>query len=400
LRIDPVLARGLQAPLGGARRRGVHVYNETTEVMGPIRETGVRRPTLSEGDRVGRYRIIRLLGVGATGEVFLGVDDSLGRQAAIKLLGVDYLGDAKLRARFLGEARALARLNHPHLITIYEAGEVGERPYFAMELLEGGDTRVLLNQRGALPSGVAALIGAHAASGLAEAARAGIVHRDVKPANLGITAKGVLKVTDFGIAKSPVAGPNLTETGKIVGTVNYIAPEQARGEVLDQRADVYALGCTLYCLLTGRPPFQSGSLVKVMAAHISAPVPNPRAVVPDIDEGLATLVQKCMQKSRDQRPTLETLELALTNIHRRLGGELPRFLAAAGAGPGNEASDTVREAGETIKDPSPTTASLPRMEKAAPQTISPESRRRRWRPATVAVTLAALAVGASLLLLR
>jgi serine/threonine protein kinase len=315
--------------------------------MGPIRESGVQRPTLAEGDRVGRYRVIRLLGVGSTGEVFLGLDDSLGRQAALKLLGLDYLGDAKIRERFLREARALARLNHPHLITIYEAGEVGERPYFAMELLEGGDTRVLLNQRGALPSGVVALIGAHAASGLAEAARAGIVHRDVKPANLGITAKGVLKVTDFGIAKSPGSGPNLTDTGTIVGTVNYIAPEQARGEVLDQRADVYALGCTLYCLLTGKPPFQSGSLVKVMAAHISAPVPDPRALVPGIDVELAALVQKCMRKARDQRPTLDALALALTAAHRRLGGELPRPEIVSATD--NELSVTVDDA--TIKDP-------------------------------------------------
>ena len=126
------------------------------------------------------------------GEVFLGVDDSLGRRAAMKLLGVKHLANETVRERFLREARALARLCHPNLITVYESGHVGEtnRPYFAMELLEGGDTEKLLLERGPLPSGVVALIGAQAAAGLGEAARAQIIHRDVKPANLGIRPTG------------------------------------------------------------------------------------------------------------------------------------------------------------------------------------------------------------------
>ena len=281
---------------------------------------------------VGRYRIIRALGAGGMGDVFLGIDESLNRRAAIKLLALKHLDNATVRERFVREARALARLSHPNLITVFEAGHVGdnERPYFAMELLEGGDTEKLLDESGPLASGVVALIGAEAAAGLGEAAHAGITHRDVKPANLGISGQGVLKVTDFSLAKSHAADMTLTARGLVVGTADYIAPEQARGEPIDQRADIYSLGCTLFHLLTGRPPFRSSGTevqryIDVMRAHVSNPVPDPRADVATVDEELAELVMVCMSKDRDHRPTFEELAPALMRMHRRLGGELPRL---------------------------------------------------------------------------
>jgi eukaryotic-like serine/threonine-protein kinase len=291
-----------------------------------------KTPTLNEGDLVGRYRIQRPIGSGAMGEVFLAIDESLNRRAAIKLLGVKHLGDETVRERFLREARALARLNHPNLITVYESGFLDERPYFAMELLEGGDTEKLMLEQGPLPSGVVALIGAQAAAGLGEAARAKIIHRDVKPANLGISAHGVLKVTDFSLAKSHTIDRHLTARGFVVGTADYIAPEQARGEQLDERADVYALGCSLHHLLTGRPPYRSTGqtevkqYVEIMQAHISAPVPDPRdSGVPNIDEELALLIRATMEKDRDRRSTFEELAPALVRIHKRIGGQLPRL---------------------------------------------------------------------------
>ncbi len=294
-------------------------------------------PTIAAGELVGRYRILRPIGNGAMGEVFLAVDDSLSRRAAIKLLGIKHLADETVRERFLREARALARLNHPNLITVYESGFVGDkqRPYFAMELLEGGDTEKLMLEQGPLPSGVVALIGAQAAAGLGEAARAKIIHRDVKPANLGISAQGVLKVTDFSLAKSHAIDRHLTARGFVVGTADYIAPEQARGEALDERADVYALGCTLHHLLTGRPPYRSSGktevkqYVEIMQAHISAPVPDPReAGVSGIDDELALLIRATMDKDRDGRSTFEELAPALLRIHKRLGGQLPRLTRA------------------------------------------------------------------------
>ncbi len=290
------------------------------------------KPVLEPGAMVGRYRSLKKLGVGSMGEVYLAEDESLGRRVAIKLLGTKHLGNATVRERFLREARALARLAHPNLITVFESGHIEEadRPYFAMELLEGGDTHKLLDERGPLPSGVVALIGAQAAAGLGEAARAGIIHRDVKPSNLGISRHGVLKVTDFSLAKSDTTEKSLTGKGMVVGTADYIAPEQARGEDVDERADIYSLGCTLFHLLTGKPPFrceegtQMQRYVDVMRAHLTAPVPDPRNFAPNIDGELARLIADMMDKDRERRPTSEELAPALARLAGRLGGDLPR----------------------------------------------------------------------------
>jgi serine/threonine-protein kinase len=289
-------------------------------------------PFLAAGTRVGRYRVEQRLGIGAMSEVYLAVDDSLGRRAAIKVLGSNQVNNATINERFLREARALARLSHPNLIPVFEAGQTGEppRPYYAMELLEGGDTQKLLEERGPLSSAVVALIGAEAANGLGEAARAGIIHRDVKPANLGISRHGVLKVTDFGLAKSYAADKSLTARGMVVGTADYIAPEQARGEDLDERADVYSLGCTLFHLLTGHPPFraQQGPSVKeyleVMRMHLTSPIPDPRADVQSADPELLQSIASMMTKDRNRRPTFDEIARQLARIADRLGGELPR----------------------------------------------------------------------------
>jgi serine/threonine protein kinase len=292
-----------------------------------------RPPLLAAGTVVGRYRVLRRIGGGAMGEVFLAADEQLGRRAAIKVLGQRHLGNAVIKERFLREARALAQLSHSNLITVFEAGHVGElqRPYFAMELLEGGDTQTMLDEHGPLPSGVVARIGAQAAAGLGQAARAGIIHRDVKPANLGISGHGVLKVTDFGLAKSLASDKSLTGEGFVVGTADYIAPEQARGEELDERADVYALGCTLFHLLTSRPPYRAeagGTPVQryadVMRAHLQSPVPDARQVVPGADPALGALVLRLMSKDRDARPPFEELAPELGRLAERLQGELPR----------------------------------------------------------------------------
>jgi serine/threonine-protein kinase len=289
-------------------------------------------PFLAAGVRVGRYRVEQKLGIGAMSEVYLATDDSLNRRAAIKVLGTGQVNNATITERFLREARALARLSHPNLIPVFEAGQTGDppRPYYAMELLEGGDTQKLLEERGPLPSPVVALIGAEAATGLGEAAHAGIIHRDVKPANLGISRHGVLKVTDFGLAKSYAADKSLTARGMVVGTADYIAPEQARGEDLDERADVYSLGCTLFHLLTGHPPFraQQGPSVKeyleVMRMHLAAPIPDPRADAPNADTELVGAIATMMTKDRSKRPTFDEVARLLARIADRLGGELPR----------------------------------------------------------------------------
>lgn len=333
--------------------------------------------TIEAGTVVGRYTVRRRLGAGAMGEVFLAEDDSLGRRAAIKLLGSKHLRNATLRERFLREARALARLSHPNLITVFEAGHLGEppRPYFAMELLEGGDTQQLLEERGPLPSGVVALIGAQSAAALGEAAHAGIIHRDVKPANLGISAKGVVKVTDFSLAKSSAVEKSLTGKGMVVGTADYIAPEQARGEELDQRADVYALGCTLFHLLTGKPPYRAEAgtevrqYIEVMKAHLSAPVPEVKLYASGVDDELAGIIKLMMTKDRHKRPTFEEVAPMLARLARRLGAELPRVtrrLFTFGDGiPVLDSSDVTTA---VISTPRPGAA------KPGPQATAPEPR--------------------------
>jgi eukaryotic-like serine/threonine-protein kinase len=290
------------------------------------------KPFLSPGILLGRYRIERPLGNGSMGEVYLARDDQLGRRAAIKVLGGKHHNNPTVRERFVREARALAALSHPNVIPVFESGQVGSppRPYYAMELLEGGDTHKLLDERGPLPSSVVAVIGAQAATGLGEAARAQLIHRDVKPSNLGISRQGVLKVTDFGLAKMSTGDAKLTGKGLVVGTADYIAPEQARGEEVDERADVYALGCTLFHLLTGHPPFQSRQstpaqqFVEVMRAHVESPIPDPRQEVPDADPELAQVIMMLMTKERERRPAFSEAAPLLSRIALRLGGELPR----------------------------------------------------------------------------
>jgi eukaryotic-like serine/threonine-protein kinase len=304
-----------------------------SDTGGSARGNSGQEPALLQpGARVGRYRIERRLGVGAMSEVYLATDDSLGRPAAIKVLSNKMVSNSTITQRFQREARALARLSHPNLIPVFEDGQVGSppRPYYAMELLEGGDTQKLLEERGPLPSSVVAAVGAQAATGLGEAARAGIIHRDVKPANLGISRHGVLKVADFGLAKSYAADKSLTARGMVVGTADYIAPEQARGEGLDERADVYSLGCTLYHLLTGHPPYRApqGPGVKeyleVMRMHLTAPIPDVRKEKPETDPDLADAVASMMTKDRNTRPTFAEIARKLARISARLEGELPR----------------------------------------------------------------------------
>jgi serine/threonine-protein kinase len=223
------------------------------------------------------------------------------------------------------------------LITVFEAGVLAgtDRPYFAMELLEGGDTQRLLDERGPLDSGVVATIGAQAAAALSEAAKAGIIHRDVKPSNLGISSRGAVKVTDFSLAKSYAAEKSLTGKGMVVGTADYIAPEQARGEEVDERADVYSLGCTLFHLLTGKPPFRCKQgtevqkYVEVMRAHLTAPIPDPREFVSEVDEDLRLFIARMMDKALERRPTLDEAAVALAQAAVRLEGDLPRVTRAA-----------------------------------------------------------------------
>jgi serine/threonine-protein kinase len=272
-----------------------------------------------------KFRVTSRLGSGAMGEVFLATDESLGRKVALKILSETHRDNPELRARFVREARAVAAISHPNVVQVFATGEWDGRPYLVMELLGGQDLATLVRKDGPLPSRRAAAIVADAAKGLAAAARAGLMHRDVKPSNIMLLPDGTVKVTDFGLAKpmDPGDDPGLTALGVVVGTPDYIAPEQARGEEIDQRVDIYALGCTLFFLLTGRPPYRKSldddeKYLKVVARHLRDPVPDPHVERPDTDDELAELQAQMMAKSPDDRPSYDAVIARLARVDARL----------------------------------------------------------------------------------
>jgi serine/threonine-protein kinase len=282
-------------------------------------------PNPQSGTLLGAYRVEGTIGSGSMGEVFRGIDTGLNRRVAIKLLSEKHRDSPELRQRFVREGRAVAAISHPNVVQVFATGSFDDRPYIAMELLDGADLGSIVDKRGPLDSLGAAHAVLDAAQGLAAAARAGLIHRDVKPSNLVRLSDGRVKVTDFGLAKpvDPGSEPALTAMGVVVGTPDYIAPEQARGEAIDDRVDIYALGGTLYFLVTGIPPFRTGKpaedkYLKVVARHLRNPPPDARQVNPACDRELAELSRTMMAKKADERPSYDELIAQLSHIVSRL----------------------------------------------------------------------------------
>ncbi len=299
---------------------------------------------LAPGITVDRLRIDSVVGAGSMGDVFLAHDLDLGRKVALKILSERHRDNDELRARFVREARAVAAISHPNVVQVFTTGNYDDRPYIAMEFLAGVDLGTDVREGGPWISRQAARAIRDAASGLDAAAKAGLIHRDVKPSNLVMLRDGSVKVTDFGLAKplDPGDEPALTAMGVVVGTPDYIAPEQARGDKIDERVDIYALGGTLYYLLTGIPPFRTGrknddKYLKVVARHLREPPPDPRKRNPRADKELSLLVVRLMAKKRDQRPGYDELIAKLDRIAARLAtgnDDLLRQTArVAGTGP-------------------------------------------------------------------
>lgn len=282
---------------------------------------------LVAGAVVDRYRVEAVIGAGSMGDVFRGEDIDLGRRVAIKILSDRHRDNKELRARFVREARAVAAISHPNVVQVFTTGTFDDRPYIAMEFLDGTDLGSFIDEQGIMTSAQAARAVADAARGLDAAAKAGLIHRDVKPSNLVLINDGTVKVTDFGLAKpvDPGNEPALTALGVVVGTPDYIAPEQARGDPIDERVDIYALGGSLYYLVTGRPPFRTGKpsedkYLKVVARHLRQPAPDARKLVSDVDPELAALARKMMAKKPANRPGYAQLIDQLVAIAARLEG--------------------------------------------------------------------------------
>ena len=259
----------------------------------------------------GRYEIRDLIGRGGMAEVHLGYDTRLSRIIAIKLLRSDIAGDPTFQARFRREAQSAAALNHPTIVAVYDSGEeeitapngaTRSVPYIVMEYVEGHTVRELLGDGDAVPIPEAVEITTGVLDALEYSHRAGIVHRDIKPGNIMLTSTGAVKVMDFGIARAMEdSSATVTQTHAVVGTAQYLSPEQARGEVVDARSDLYSTGCLLYELLTGQPPFTGDSAVAIAYQHVREIPKPPSALAADVPESLDRVVLKALAKARDDR---------------------------------------------------------------------------------------------------
>ena len=249
----------------------------------------------------GRYRVESLIARGGMATVYLGTDTRLERTVALKIMHAELANDEDFVRRFVGEARSVAQLSHPNVVTVYDQGADGHILYLAMEYVPGRTLRDLLNSRGRLSPREALDIMAGVLGGLAAAHDAGIAHRDVKPENVLLNDSGAVKVADFGLARL-LAGVSQTKSGMIIGTAAYLAPEQVAGGTADARTDVYAAGVMLFELLTGRQPHTGDTPLAVAYKHVNEVVPPPSSAVPGLPPALDALVALATSRDPELRP--------------------------------------------------------------------------------------------------
>ena len=306
--VDPWIEPMLPSPLSGPSVPLACNLSDDEEVTGKL---------------LGNYEILDKLGEGGMGEVWRARDARLNRMVAIKMLPPEVARDPSRRARFEQEARALAALNHPHIVTIYDFGEDGGRAYIVSELVEGESLRAMLDA-GPIPSQKAIGIAVQIAEAMAAAHALGIVHRDLKPENVMVTRSGRVKVLDFGLAKPrpPAAGDgaetmamSVSEPGMVMGTVGYMSPEQVRAEPVDARSDIFSLGCILYEMLSSRRAFQTANAVETMHAILKADPLEFDDAHPSLRPALMTIVRRCLEKRPEQRfQSAADLAFALRSI--------------------------------------------------------------------------------------
>ncbi len=287
---------------------------------GPTTQPGGRAPPAT----LGRYRIESEIGRGSMGAVYLGHDPQIGRRVAIKTLALsrEFHGDklVEARARFFREAETAGRLQHPDIVTIFDAGEAGELAWIAMEYIKGHDLQRYTVSRRLLPLAQLLPIVARVADALAYAHRQGIVHRDIKPANVMVDLDtGLVKVTDFGVAR--IADTSSTRTGLVLGTPSFMSPEQMAGRPTDGRSDLYSLGVMLFQLLSGELPHQGDSMAKLMYQIANEPAPELRTLRPDLPSALADIVTLALEKRVEVRyADGQQMAADLRAVHAALAG--------------------------------------------------------------------------------
>ncbi|HEX8188180.1 MAG TPA: serine/threonine-protein kinase, partial [Pyrinomonadaceae bacterium] len=394
----------------GGGTLGAPAVEEAARVFAAERE---RERSLA-GRAVGAYRVVSRVGAGGMGEIYLAVHERTGRKVALKLLPDHFAGDEARVRRFRQEARAVLRLNHPNIVTVYDIEQTGAAGIIASEYIEGETLRERLS-RGPLAPAEALDVAAQIAAALSAAHAEGVVHRDVKPENVMLRPDGFVKVLDFGLAKlnegagaqtsqAPTRPELRTDPGVVMGTVSYMSPEQARAREVDARTDIWSLGVVLYEMLTGRAPFRGESQADVLAAVVGAePAPLSRHL-PAAPDALEWVVTKALTKDRDGR--YQTAKELLTDL-RRLKQQL-EFEAAASrsggaltteAGPATVPNDAPGDAAPRART---TAADAPQSqtgEPAARQTSSAEvilgELKRHRRGALVAAALIVCALAAA-----
>lgn len=357
-----------------------------------------------------RYQMGDTLGYGGMSEVHRGRDIRLGRDVAIKVLRSDLARDPTFQTRFRREAQNAASLNHPAIVSVYDTGEMvtptGAVPYIVMEYVDGETLRDLVKREGPLASKRAMEISADICAALDFSHRHGIIHRDVKPANVMLTRSGAVKVMDFGIARAATDGQaTVTATAAVIGTAQYLSPEQARGETVDARSDVYAVGCVLYELLTGHPPFTGDSPVAVAYQHVREEPRPPSAIHPGVPRELDAIVLKALNKNPMNR--YQSAADMRSDLVRALSGQQVH------ATPVMDDSDRTALIGEVVPagrgtlvasatPPGAVAAgSAPSILQAAQEWEDPQARSRRvWGFVGIGIVCLALLVGAIYLTLK
>ena len=367
----------------------------------------------------GRYEVGELIGRGGMAEVHIGHDNRLGRTVAIKILRSDLARDPSFQARFRREAQSAAALNHPAIVAVYDTGEdtftepsgaVSHVPFIVMEYVEGHTVRDILQDGNAVPIEEAVEITSGVLSALEYSHHAGIVHRDIKPANVMLTPTGAIKVMDFGIARALAdSAATMTQTQAVIGTAQYLSPEQARGESVDARSDLYSTGCLLFELLTGRPPFTGDSPVSVAYQHVREAPVSPSSIASDVPETLDRVTLKALAKERTARygsaaEFRSDLEAAIRGGALAAGSLGAVVAASAATGPAEGATEIFSSVSDDATKVAPAFAPVatadPLAELATEEDEEkPKHRALLWTLVVIAV-LAVAAIAAMLLLDR
>jgi serine/threonine-protein kinase len=267
-----------------------------------------------------RYAIGEMIGTGGMADVYIGEDQRLSRKVAVKVLRSDLARDPSFLARFRKEALAAAGLNHPGIVAVYDSGEEGQNSYIVMELVNGHTLREVLKDPTTLTVERSLEIIEGVLTALSYSHENGIIHRDIKPGNIMLTDSGDVKVMDFGIARAmDDIGATMTSTWNVVGTAQYLSPEQATGEACDLRSDIYSVGCLLYELVTGRPPFTGDTPVAIAYQHVSSDFQIPSAVNPALDENIDKIITVALAKNPGDR--YQSAEMMLFDIRRAMKGQ-------------------------------------------------------------------------------